>query len=474
VVTSGTAAEKEANKALYPGVFGGAVPAWEALFPKNVANTGVCWHGGRLLALWEGSRPYQLDPISLATIGECDLDGIIGNGPMDSFSAHPCAIPGGGKANFAYFGNPLTGTTRLRFWEFEESSFTLTIPMQTYHLPGFGMYHDFIATDNWFVVIAAPSRWGKGGWETFKGALGWLSGKLPFLDMIEFGEAENTTAHFFPRRPGGAAAPVSVALDVFFAFHHANAYEDSDGNVVVDTVRSDVRCLLNDKGLGLQPDASDARFIFDDLDYELDVPQFSLVRYTVNLLTKKFSKRPLTSRHVDFPSVANSVRGRKSRYTYCSTGGAAHGVSPYMGVLKVDALDASKSQIWLPEPGKFCGESLFQPRKGSTEEDDGYVIALCFDGRTGNSDLVVLNAQHVDQGPIVRILIAGVSVPGTGGDGEVIHGPGHGLHGCWADGLVPSFEAVQKAEINRVQLKARFLSDPRPVSWTKALWACLT
>jgi hypothetical protein len=45
VVTSGTAAEKEANKALYPGVFGGAVPAWEAPIPKNVANTGVCWHG---------------------------------------------------------------------------------------------------------------------------------------------------------------------------------------------------------------------------------------------------------------------------------------------------------------------------------------------------------------------------------------------------------------------------------------------
>jgi carotenoid cleavage dioxygenase-like enzyme len=252
---------------------------------------------------------------------------------------------------------------------------------------------------------------------------------------------------------------VSIPLDVFFAFHHANAYEDSDGNVVLDTVQADVHCLLNDKGLGLQPDADECRFIFDDLDYARDVPQFTLVRYTINLLTGKLSKRPLTSRHVDFPSVVNSVRGLKSRYIYCSSGATADGVSPYMGVLKVDALDASQSQIWLPGPGKFCGESLFQRRDGSTEEVDGYVITLCLHGRTGTSDFLVLDAQHLDRGPIARIPIAGVSVPGSGGDGEVIHGPGHGLHGCWADGLVPTLELARDAEVNRVQRKARFLSD---------------
>jgi carotenoid cleavage dioxygenase-like enzyme len=191
---------------------------------------------------------------------------------------------------------------------FTAESFDLTVPMRTYHLPGFGIYHDFVATESWFVVIAVPSKWGKSGWETVKGAFDWLAGNIPFFDMVEFDEAENTTAHFFPRRPDVASAPVSVALDVFFAFHHENAFEDSDGNVVIDTVRSDVHCLLNDKGLGLQPDASDARFIFDDVDYERDIPHFTLVRYTVNLLTKKFSKRPLTSRHVDFPSVASSVQ----------------------------------------------------------------------------------------------------------------------------------------------------------------------
>lgn len=36
---------------------------------KNAANTSVIWHGGRLLALWEGGPPYRLDPHTLATLG---------------------------------------------------------------------------------------------------------------------------------------------------------------------------------------------------------------------------------------------------------------------------------------------------------------------------------------------------------------------------------------------------------------------
>ncbi|KAI5011489.1 hypothetical protein ZWY2020_013626 [Hordeum vulgare] len=36
---------------------------------KNVANTSVLWWGGRLLCLWEGGMPYELDPKTLETVG---------------------------------------------------------------------------------------------------------------------------------------------------------------------------------------------------------------------------------------------------------------------------------------------------------------------------------------------------------------------------------------------------------------------
>ena len=35
---------------------------------KNAANTSVVWHGGKLLALWEGGLPHRLDPTTLDTL----------------------------------------------------------------------------------------------------------------------------------------------------------------------------------------------------------------------------------------------------------------------------------------------------------------------------------------------------------------------------------------------------------------------
>ena len=45
-------------------------------------------------------------------------------------------------------------------------------------------------------------------------------------------------AHFFPRDASSGKQPISVNLDTFFAFHHANAFEDPEtGEVTFDTVQ---------------------------------------------------------------------------------------------------------------------------------------------------------------------------------------------------------------------------------------------
>jgi 9-cis-beta-carotene 9',10'-cleaving dioxygenase len=47
---------------------------------KNVANTSVLRWGGRVLCLWEGGEPYELDPRTLETIGPFDILGRVGGG----------------------------------------------------------------------------------------------------------------------------------------------------------------------------------------------------------------------------------------------------------------------------------------------------------------------------------------------------------------------------------------------------------
>lgn len=71
VATRERTAELRAGKMLHRA-FGTNLPggSWKNLLRlrfKNAANTNVIWHGGRLLALWEGGVPHRLEPDNLAT-----------------------------------------------------------------------------------------------------------------------------------------------------------------------------------------------------------------------------------------------------------------------------------------------------------------------------------------------------------------------------------------------------------------------
>ena len=138
-------------------------------------------------------------------------------------------------------------------------------------------------------------------------------------------------------------------------------------------------------------------------------------------------------------------------------------VSPQAGVLKTDCDEPAGSQIWLPEPHEFCGEVLFAPRGGadggSADEDDGYLLTLCFDGKRGTSSLLVLDAKRVSDGPICRLPLSDDASASSLPDDAQIAGPGHGLHAAWLPGVAPSLEAVRGAEERRGMRKARFLSD---------------
>lgn len=51
---------------------------------KNVANTSVLKWGGHLLCLWEGGLPYEINEVTLDTVGEFDLAGSPAAGKLSS------------------------------------------------------------------------------------------------------------------------------------------------------------------------------------------------------------------------------------------------------------------------------------------------------------------------------------------------------------------------------------------------------
>ena len=44
-------------------------PSVQGLETDGLANTNIVWHGGKLLALEEAHAPFELDPVTLESIG---------------------------------------------------------------------------------------------------------------------------------------------------------------------------------------------------------------------------------------------------------------------------------------------------------------------------------------------------------------------------------------------------------------------
>jgi len=420
VRTRGFVREQMEGRSLYAGMFGNPKPFWNnGLTPKNLANTNVLWWGGRLLALWEGGRPHLMDPLSLATSRESDLAGLLK--PGETFSAHPRFDRARKRlVNFAYSPNPLTGT-KLTFFEFGENFRPVDIdkPRLERTIPGFLLVHDFAITANYYVVSAAPTNLGGN-------PIDLLLGKKAVGEAIEFDEKKPTFLWLIPR---DGSEPISFEVETHFCFHHANAYEDAQGRVCLDSCRSPKLELGGTSGKEVAKKAWEMEYA------TLPVP--SLWRYTLDVRAKTASSQHIFKRYVDFPSVDPRRAARAHRFVYAATGSEGGLVAaPAKGVVKIDTSETADHQIWLtPGPTQFAGEPLFVPRAGAaadSAEDDGYVLLPIIDGERGGLATVhVLRADRLSDGPIASVELE-TFLP-------------HGLHGTFVEELVPKKEEIEQA-----------------------------
>ena len=308
VATRGAVSELEAQRTLFPGLFGNPRPIWSGgAAVKNLANANVLYHAGELLALWEGGRPHRLDPLSLATMGESTLGGLLGDGRTDTWSAHPRRSANGGLSNFAYFGNPASGKTTVRFYDFKADSWELISPVQEHTLDGFGLYHDFLVTKGWFIIIDAGARWGSGGVKSLFETLEWALGKRSIASMISMEASRPVTVHLYPRSSCQFCESRSIPLDSFFAFHHANAFEDNyNGVITVDTAAAaSAGAAVSDgapKGGGDAESGGD--FLVEDIDWDVDVPR--QVSHQSRTSLARVSHKSHTSLRANFPHTCHA------------------------------------------------------------------------------------------------------------------------------------------------------------------------
>ena len=153
VETRGMIRERRAGKRLY-GRFGAPmVSAFREVLlrdRRNPAGTSLLSYAGRLYATCEAGVPVELDPTTLATLGESRLDGAI----VHAFSAHTHHVP---SRKAAYnIGVNLGRNTVVTAYELPDGGRARRLAQVT--IEGAVTLHDFVVTEKHLVIPVPPYR----------------------------------------------------------------------------------------------------------------------------------------------------------------------------------------------------------------------------------------------------------------------------------------------------------------------------
>jgi len=326
---------------------------------KNTANTHVVpWQNG-LYALNEGGKPTQIDPDSLHTIGESDLDGVV----VTTFSAHPHRVERhrclynfgmayGKQTNLTLYALPDQGPARML------GQIPLAHPV---------MLHDFVATEKHLVFFVSPIRIAV--WRL-------MMALRPFPDLFRWTPADGTEVIVVPIATPDQ--PVRFRTDPFWQFHFAGAFEDR-GEVVVDYIRYPDSSLLHAMGDGREIGWTDSK----------GHAHGTLHRARLDLANQRLRSEPLWDGQCEFPRIAERQDGDRHDVIWLQSSHYVDGVLRFR-ISRVDQ-DGGVRHHDL-EPGAYGSEPVPAQAPGAGA-NEGSVLSLVYDSYTARSHVLVLDAQ---------------------------------------------------------------------------------
>lgn len=389
-------AEQQAGKVLYRSVFGtqregGFWNNWFDFSFKNPANTNVVYQGDKLLALWEADSPYRLDPATLETLGKEQFGGALREG--QEFTAHPRIDPDTG--DLLAFGVSPGPISSIYFYRVDTNGELVEVTAEK--VPGFCFLHDFAITPNYRIFFQNPVSF-----NPVPVALGLKTAAT----CIELDPKANTRIVVFDRQGKSR----TFTTDPGFIFHHANAWEDGE-RLVIDS-------LCYDDYLSLDSNVDFRQVVFEE------VPHARLVRYEIDLKTGNVTYRVIVNRPCEFPTLHPSYVGKQQRFTYAGCTHGATGNAPLQAIVKVDMETGTQEIHSFAPRGYLGGDPVFVPRPNGTSEDDGWLIVMVFDAVSERSDVVILDAQHIQAAPETVL--------------HLKHHVPYGLHGTFTDSVFVS------------------------------------
>lgn len=374
--------ERQEGRSLF-GAWGNPMQTDPVAMGKDggVANTNIVCHAGHLLALVEGSRPFEIAQHTLEPVGYAESY-------KGRVTAHPKVDPGTGE--MTWFGYS-TGEMPLN----NQVSYGVTaadgtvVRRDDFEAPFSSMVHDFMVTQNYALFPILPLTGSLERAMSGKPAYAWEPDKGAYVGVM--------------RRDAGVETIRWFNAPAAYVFHPMNAWE-ADGKIHADVMRYDAAPLFPNPD-GSRGQATAAR----------------LVRWTFDLAANSDAIQETTLDDLDgeFPRFDERRAGLSYRHGWFAGDTRELKTVKTNAIAHIDHASGRRSVYELPA-GDLTSEPVFTPRSADAAEGDGWLTAVVWRAAENRSDLVVFEAQDVASGPIATAKLPR-RVP-------------FGFHGNWVSG----------------------------------------
>ena len=367
VQTQRLQAERDAHRRLY-GVYRNRYtddPS-VAKLDRSAANTHLYWHGGKMLVLKEDSLPWTINPHTLETQGIWNFNGKY---TATTFSAHPKIDPVNGQ--MIAYGYQAKGdlTDDIAVYIIDKSG--QIVHDIWFKAPYVGIMHDCAITQKYVIIPLIPRvtslerlKSGEPMWE-------WDGSKPTMLAVVPRDGSGKDVRWF--------KGPARNTL------HFLNAQDHPDGRITME--------LPTSSG---ERDPSQIRRWTMNMKSKKDTFDEELVSVSNGVLAR------MDDRYLSLPYKYCYVGNRDPNLPFDKTRAGGMGGFVTNQYQRVDVTTGAISNYFVG-PVQSLQESCFVPRKGSKGEGDGYLLGIASNYESMSSDLVIVDAQRMEEGAVATV-----------------------------------------------------------------------
>ena len=346
----------------------------------GTANTNLIFHAGRLFALKEDSPPVQMDPFTLETID--DFYTFNGKLSSETFTAHPKVDPVTGEMiGFGYEAKG-TGTDDVAVYAIDKTG---RITWEAWvKVPYAGMLHDFAITQSHVAFLVIPLVVAMD--EMKQGGVHFIwDGTLPswFGVMRRGGDGKDLRWYKGP---------------ACMATHVMNGFDDGDKvHVDMDMAESNQFPFFPSRQgpFDFKKANGSLTRLSIDVSKKTETYDKTVIHPEIGVLPRTDERYWSLPYHIGFMPVTDFTKPADPE----KLGNTGLLINTWT---RFDH-NTGKSSSWYVGPVSSLQECQFVPRSADAPEGAGYLIGLVNRYEEMLTELVVLDAEHLEDGPIATV-----------------------------------------------------------------------